>query len=334
MTDNVQITEGTGIPIATDEIATVHYQRVKLTDGTTDSTTPIPGDGNGLTTQGQVAHDAAVQGKLFLEGGRASNTAPTAVSADGDAVHAWMNRHGARKIVVVDDDGDSAMDNTLGAVKVTVVSGSTANTEYQEGTTATAIIGQALLWEDTADVLRVPSAGKPLPVNVVTGGTAGVQYTEGDVDATVTGTTVMWEDTSDTMRAASVAKPLPVQVVTSPGGSVLPDPIVNSSAVAVPVKFASVNATVDGDNTAIAAVTGKKLRILGGVLTSTGAGTVQLKSGGATVLGRFISSSNGAGVSYAGGVDAPLAETAAAEAFVLNNPAGVDTVGMLSYIEL
>jgi hypothetical protein len=42
--DNVAITAGSGTTIATDDVGTVHYQRVKLVDGTLDSSAAIPGD--------------------------------------------------------------------------------------------------------------------------------------------------------------------------------------------------------------------------------------------------------------------------------------------------
>lgn len=49
MADNVTITAGTGTTIATDEAGGAQYQRVKLTDGTADSTAVIAGDAtNGL----------------------------------------------------------------------------------------------------------------------------------------------------------------------------------------------------------------------------------------------------------------------------------------------
>lgn len=49
MADNVNITAGSGTVIATDQVGTDHYQRVKLTDGTADSSAVIPGDAtNGL----------------------------------------------------------------------------------------------------------------------------------------------------------------------------------------------------------------------------------------------------------------------------------------------
>ena len=44
MADNVNITAGAGTPIATDQVGTDHYQRIKLTDGTADSSTHIYAD--------------------------------------------------------------------------------------------------------------------------------------------------------------------------------------------------------------------------------------------------------------------------------------------------
>lgn len=50
MADNVFYTDpGTGTTFATDDVAGVHYQRIKLNDGTADSTTPI-NSGNGTAT--------------------------------------------------------------------------------------------------------------------------------------------------------------------------------------------------------------------------------------------------------------------------------------------
>lgn len=112
MADNVIVPttgSGTATPtIATDDVAGVHYQRVKLVDGTADSSAVIPGDAtNGLdvdvtrvggtvTTGGVAAADAAVSGNPVAIAGRASNAVPAAVSADGDVVHPWLHRTGAQ----------------------------------------------------------------------------------------------------------------------------------------------------------------------------------------------------------------------------------------------
>ena len=49
MADNLAITQGPGTDIDTDDVSGVHFQRVKLVDGTLDSTAAIAGDAtNGL----------------------------------------------------------------------------------------------------------------------------------------------------------------------------------------------------------------------------------------------------------------------------------------------
>jgi hypothetical protein len=49
--DNIDITPGSGRTVATDEVGTVNYQQVKLTDGTLNSSAVIPGDAtSGLFT--------------------------------------------------------------------------------------------------------------------------------------------------------------------------------------------------------------------------------------------------------------------------------------------
>lgn len=44
MADNVEITEGQGATIATDDVSGAHFQRVKLVDGTLDGSAAIAGD--------------------------------------------------------------------------------------------------------------------------------------------------------------------------------------------------------------------------------------------------------------------------------------------------
>jgi hypothetical protein len=49
MPDNVPITAGVGTTVATDEVSGIHYQRMKLVDGTLEGTEAIGGDAaNGL----------------------------------------------------------------------------------------------------------------------------------------------------------------------------------------------------------------------------------------------------------------------------------------------
>lgn len=68
-------------------------------------------------------------------------------------------------------------------------------TQYSEGAEAAIITGTAILWEDTSDILRVPSAAKPLPVKVISGGGAGEQYADNTVvDAAYKGNIILGTD--------------------------------------------------------------------------------------------------------------------------------------------
>lgn len=48
MADNLNITSGAGVVVATDDISSVHYQRIKLVDGNLDSTNPTGVNANPL----------------------------------------------------------------------------------------------------------------------------------------------------------------------------------------------------------------------------------------------------------------------------------------------
>lgn len=108
-----------------------------------------------------------------------------------------------------------------------------------------------------------------------------------------------------------------------PRSSVLPDD---------QVLFAQVNATVDGDNTLVAAVAGKRIRVLSYMITVTAAASGHIiKSSGGTVLARAALAANG-GISHAAANG--CFETAAGEGLVVTNQTGVDSLGHLSYVLL
>lgn len=97
-------------------------------------------------------------------------------------------------------------------------------------------------------------------------------------------------------------------------------------------RFASVNATADGDNTLVAAIVGRKIRVINYVLYASATGAANFTSGaGGTVLARCLPAVNG-GASFAGDENSPAFETAAGAALVLNNGAGVDILGHLTYV--
>lgn len=98
-------------------------------------------------------------------------------------------------------------------------------------------------------------------------------------------------------------------------------------------KTAVINATSDGDNTVVAAVSGKRIRVLGYVLNVNAAGTVQWKSGASTALSGAMEFVDGGGVAAA-----PVTpygkywfKTGVGEALVLTTAVGVDGLGHLIY---
>lgn len=54
MADNIAVTQGSGTTVATDDVSGVHFQQVKLVDGTADSSTVIPGGSEGLKVEADV----------------------------------------------------------------------------------------------------------------------------------------------------------------------------------------------------------------------------------------------------------------------------------------
>ncbi len=96
-----------------------------------------------LRIAGPVASGVTVAGGPLLTGGRAGDTAPSPVGADGTAVAMRMSRLGEPMVQLVDGSGDSCMDGTNNALRVNIVagagSGGTAMTDdaaFTVGTTS------------------------------------------------------------------------------------------------------------------------------------------------------------------------------------------------------
>ena len=113
MTDNIAVTAGSGTTIATDDVGGVHYQRVKLVDGTLDSTAAIGGDAtNGLdvdvtrvipgttaTALGKAedaAHSSGDTGVMAL--GVRNDAGTVLAGATGDYIPFSMDSNGALRV--------------------------------------------------------------------------------------------------------------------------------------------------------------------------------------------------------------------------------------------
>ena len=105
-----------------------------------------------------------------------------------------------------------------------------------------------------------------------------------------------------------------------------------SGTSGAPIKYANVAAASDGNQDLIAAVTGKKIRVVGFCLSVDVAGLVILRDKTAdTARATFKAAGT---YSYSGGPSAPAFETIAGDALEANNAAGTDLHGFIAYQEV
>lgn len=102
------------------------------------------------------------------------------------------------------------------------------------------------------------------------------------------------------------------------------------------MKFVVINASLAGDNTIVAAILGRKIRVVNYTLISAGAVTVTWKSGTTAISGPMPLAANG-GMAPSSSVLTPsgligVFETNANEALVLNLGGAVAVGGHLTYI--
>lgn len=102
-------------------------------------------------------------------------------------------------------------------------------------------------------------------------------------------------------------------------------------------KFAVISVSASGDNQLVAAVGGKKIRVLGYTMSTDAGGAglnVKFRSGTTDLTGA-VYIDKGIVISYAGGQDAPAFETAVITALNLNlSAAGKNITGHLVYVEV
>lgn len=129
-----------------------------------------------------------------------------------------------------------------------------------------------------------------------------------------------------TANDPQVSAPLPTQATFETSQ------MSNVGTIVTP-KFASISVSSSGDNTIVAAVTSKKLRVLAYVIVSDGTVAAKWRSSTTTDLTGAMSLLASSGVSTA---YSPVGhfETAAGEALTLNLSAAIGARGHLTYLEI
>lgn len=136
--------------------------------------------------------------------------------------------------------------------------------------------------------------------NIISSFGGGTQYTDGDTDSSVTGTAAMGKDPSNNIYviqldasknlkvAVSAALPAGTNLVGQVSASAETSSIYSGTTALTP-KFATIAAASSGNNTLIAAVSSKRIRVLAAVFM--GNGTVNVKfqdgAGGTDLTGLF-----------------------------------------------
>lgn len=100
--------------------------------------------------------------------------------------------------------------------------------------------------------------------------------------------------------------------------------------------FASIDTATSGDNTVVAAVPGRKIRLINYTVIAAGAVSIRWKSGASTNLSGAMSLPQNGGAAPSGSGQSPggfigLLETANGEALVLNLGGAVQVSGHLTY---
>ena len=251
--------------IATDDVSGVHFQKVKLVDGTADSTTGIPGDAsNGLDVD-----VTRVQGTVTVGDGGSSLT--------------------------VDDGGGSlTVDGTVGVSGSVAVTGPLTDTQLR----ATAVPVSGTFWQATQPVsgtVTVQDGGSTISVD----DGAGSLTVDGTVDvSSVSGTVTVSGPLTDTQLRASAVPVSGTVTVQDGGGSITVDGSVSvsnfpaSQAVTGTFWQATQPVSFSGQSVSVAPATSGGLSIKS-VLSSASSGTATpVKAGAGQVFGWVITNTN------------------------------------------
>lgn len=170
LTDNAGFTDGTSIlaavgmifddvagtaltenDIAAPRIDSKRAQVMVIEDGTTRGTrATVTTQGLQVETRGPVTADQPTTSNPVPMAGRASAAAPSDVSADGDAVHAWHLRNGAQATVItaagalIGGDATNGLDVDVTRLSTEIVD----NAGFTDGTTK--LVPVAFIYDDVA----------------------------------------------------------------------------------------------------------------------------------------------------------------------------------------
>jgi hypothetical protein len=157
-------------------------------------------------------------------------------------------------------------------------------------------------------------------------GSGGTTFASDDIGGTHWPRVKVTSGADGTANDVSITAPMPVAALAESNQ-------ITVAGVPVTVKFAAIAASSSGNNTLVAAVSSKKIRVVSVTLIAAGAVTVRFESGadGTALTGQMALSANGG---FARDNATGLFETASNTLLNLELSSAVSVAGFLSYIEV
>jgi hypothetical protein len=348
MADNVAITAGSGTNIATDDVSGTHFQRMKLVDGTLDSTTAIASGGGVESAALRVTIASDSTGVVSVDDNGASLTVDGTVTANA----------GTGFVSVQTEDAASAGGETgtmiLGVRNDSATSKTSADGDFSAiatdsaGRVGIADLGGAISVDDNGSSLTVDGT---VTANAGTGSFTVAQATAGNLNATVVQSTAAsllatvnnrdGAGNALTSAARGSERALSVQLVDASGNQVTSfgggTQYTEDGASAggetgtvflgVRNDAATSKTSADGDFSAIATDSAGRVGIadLGGSVTVDGFSTV----GGAAFV-KITDGTNTAVVNAGGGIE--ITGSTAHDAVDAGNPLKIGAVAEASIV--
>lgn len=221
----------------------------------------------------------------------------------------------------------------LDSLRVNVVSGGTSGTEYEDGDARGTAAGTLVMlddgvnvqsWAGDADGQAYVVLGDPLPA-----GTNNI----GDVDVLTMPDVVLAAGTNNIGDVDVLSQPARDRLTDNVGVCLQTDALLSDTTALTP-KFAVIDVASSGDNTLVAAVSSKKIRVLSLFLVAAGAVNARFESGagGTALTGQMNLTTNSGFVLPFNPVG--WFETAATTLLNLELSGAVSVDGALTYVEV
>lgn len=352
MADNYVTNTGSGgDTFAADDIAGVKFPRVKLVigadgsnDGDVASGNPIPVTGTVNAAQSGTWNVTNISGTVSLPTGAATAAKQPALGTAGTPSSDVITVQGAASMTAIKTDGSAVTQPVSGTVSITANSAvnvaqingvatsmgnGVSGTGVQRVTIASDSTGQVALAAGS-NTIGALTANQTVDINRIAGNAASAG--NGASGTGVLRVTIANDSTGVVGLNAGT------NLVGRMSSSDETSTIYNATTALTP-KFAAISAASSGNNTLVAAVTSKKVRVLAMNLVGAAAQVNAYITDGAGGSAIWAGSTNKASLAQYGGFVLPYNpvgwfETTASTALVLNLSGATAIGGSLTYVEV